>query len=217
MDYNSSREALIIPEYGRNVQNLIYLAKNIEDQEERQAFVERVARLMMQMTPQNKNLDDFKERTWNHLFRIADFELDVKAPEGVVTSREEADKKPEKVPYPTAEYRFRHYGHNVQKLIEKALAMEEGEIRDKFVQAIGSYMKLAYRTWNKDHYVSDEVILGDLESLSDGKLVLRDGLGLDSLTNSNPRKRKSSGRSGGKSSGRQHKGHKGNRKGGKRK
>ena len=37
---------------------------------------------------------------------------------------------------------------------------------------IASYMKLAYRTWNREHYVNDEIIKGDLEKLSEGALVL---------------------------------------------
>ena len=62
------------------------------------------------------------------------------------------------IPYPVSEARYRHYGHNVQVLIKKALEMEPGEKQDGFVRTIGSYMKLAYRTWNKEHFVSDDVI-----------------------------------------------------------
>ncbi|MBR9921831.1 MAG: DUF4290 domain-containing protein [Bacteroidetes bacterium] len=214
MDYNSQRELLVIPEYGRNVQNLIAHAKTIENKEERQAFVEEIVQLMMQMNPQNKNMDDFRERVWNHLLRIANFELEVDPPEGVVTTPEEARKSPDQVPYPAAEYRFRHYGHNVQQLIDKAISMEEGPKRDEFVSVIGSYMKLAYRTWNREHYVSDEVILGDLESLSGGKLKLADDLSIDNLTQPT-RKRKRNSVSNKSNHKRGHKGHR--HKGGKRK
>ncbi len=182
MEYNSSRENLAIPEYGRHVQNLVNYAKTIEDPEYRQALVERILDLMMQMHPQNKIMDDYKEKLWKHLFRIANYELDVKVPGGHAPTKEEAEKKPEKIPYPASEARYRHYGNNVQRLIKKALEMEEGPVRDGFVATIGSYMKLAYRTWNKEHYVSDEVIKNDLETLSGGKLTMDDDASIENLS-----------------------------------
>ncbi len=207
MEYNSSRENLAIPEYGRHVQNLVNYAKTVEDPEYRQALVERILDLMMQMHPQNKIMDDYKEKLWKHLFRIANYELDVEVPGGHKPTREEADKKPDMIPYPSSEARYRHYGSNVQRLIKKALEMEEGPVRDGFVATIGSYMKLAYRTWNKEHYVSDEVIKNDLQTLSGGQLSMDDDASIDNLTSSNnnrgdrdrgPRRKKSSSQSNGR-------------------
>jgi|APTNR8051073442_1049403.scaffolds.fasta_scaffold01292_12 hypothetical protein len=196
MEYNSRREELIIPEYGRNIQNLIRYAKTIEDRRHRQAYVEKIINLMMQMHPQNRNADDYRERLWKHLFHIANYELDVTPPGGIVPRPEDAKKKPERVPYPRSEARFRHYGNHVQRLIEKALAMEKGAKREGLVSVIGSYMKLAYRTWNKEHYVSDEVIKTDLLSLSGEQLVLHDDASIDGLANSNRRRNPEQNRSG---------------------
>jgi len=189
MEYNSQKEILVIPEYGRNVQMLIQHAKTIEDPKYRQAFVEEIVKLMHQMNPQNKSIDDYREKLWNHMFRIANFEIDVVAPNGLTPSREDTIKRPERIGYLRPDSRYRHYGNNVHKLIQKALEMEEGPKRDGFVQVIGNYMKLAYRTWNKEHYVSDEVIKQDLESLTKGALVLDENKALDALTSAN-RKRK---------------------------
>jgi hypothetical protein len=85
-------------------------------------------------------------------------------------------KKPEKVEVPHQELRFRHYGSGVQKLIRKALEMEPGPKRDGLVSVIASYMKLAYRTWNKEHFVSDDVIKADLEIISGGRLAIPDSI-----------------------------------------
>ncbi|MCB9266617.1 MAG: DUF4290 domain-containing protein, partial [Lewinellaceae bacterium] len=182
MEYNSAREDLIIPEYGRNVQKLINHAKTIEDPAFRQKFVEAVVDLMQQMHPQSRNIDDYRDRLWKHVFRIAKYELDVTPPSGQKPRPEDSRKRPEKVDYPVMEAKFRHYGHNVQQLIKKALSMPEGPKRDGFVAVIGSYMKLAYRTWNKEHYVSDDIIKGDLESLSNGQLSLDDNASIDHLS-----------------------------------
>ena len=189
MEYNSQREELIFPEYGRNIQKLINHAKTMENDELRQHLIENIVDLMQQMNPQSRNLDDYRDKLWKHAFRIADFELKgVIPPNGKIPTREEAFKKPEPIRYPQSEPKFRHYGSNVQRLIKKAISMEEGPKRDGFVRVIGSYMKLAYRTWNKEHYVSDDVIKNELEALSNGLLTLNEDTSLDQLTQSNRRR-----------------------------
>lgn len=190
MTYNSAKENLTIPEYGRHVQMLVDHAKTIEDPEYRQRFANRIIRLMMQMQPQNRNMDDYREKLWKHLFRIANYELDVTPPEGIERpTPDQAYKKPESIPYPEAEVRARHYGHNVQKLIKKAIAMEEGPKRDGFIASIAAYMKLAYKTWNREHYVSDDVIKSDLVKLSGGVLSIPDNQSLENLGGNSSRRR----------------------------
>ena len=198
MKYNTAKDELVIPEYGRHIQNLIKYCKKIENKDERQALAERIVDLMMQMHPQNRNMDDYRDKLWKHFFRIANYDIDVDTPTGVRPSREDDQKRPERIAYPVVEAKFRHYGHNVQQLIKKALEMEEGPIRDGFVAVIGSYMKLAYKTWNKEYYVSDDVIKTDLESLSNGQLTLDENAAIDSLSGS--RRRKSSNGKGSSSS-----------------
>ncbi|WP_246141533.1 DUF4290 domain-containing protein [Phaeodactylibacter luteus] len=185
MEYNSNRENLIIPEYGRNVQKMIAYAKELESREMRQAVIEKIIDMMQMMHPQSRSIEDYRERLWKHVFRIADYDLDVDYPYGDPPTEDEKRKKPDQVPYPVMEARYRHYGHNVQVLIKKAREMEEGPKREGFVSTIGSYMKLAYRTWNKEHYVSDEVIKGDLESLSGGELSMSENESIENLTNNN--------------------------------
>ncbi len=194
MEYNSKLEELLIPEYGRHIQNMIHYAKAIPEREKRQQFIEKIIRLMMQMHPQNRSMDDYRDKMWKHVFYIAGYDLDVTPPNGEIPTPEDKRKKPERVSYPEIEAKFRHYGHNVQKLVAKALAMEEGAKKDGFVQVIGSYMKLAYRTWNKEHYVSDALILEDLESLSQGKLKMIQDASLDNLTRANTKRTSSGGR-----------------------
>ena len=182
MVYNSSRDALIMPEYGRNIQKLIRHGRTIESDEERQAFASKVVDLMMQLYPQNRNIEDYKIKLWNDIFQIADYDIDVTPPDGIIPKRSDHIRIPEQVNYPKSEAKFRHYGFNVQKLINKAMEMEDTPKRAGFVNVIGAYMKLAYKTWNKDHYVSDNVIKSDLEALSDGKLVIDENIAIENLS-----------------------------------
>lgn len=211
MEYNSNREHLIIPEYGRNVQKMIHYAKALEDKAERQAHIEKIIDMMQMMHPQSRSIEDYRERLWKHVYRIAEYDLDVDYPYGEPPTEEEHLKRPEQVPYPVWEARYRHYGHNVQELIKKAKEMPEGPKRDGFVATIGSYMKLAYRTWNKEHYVSDEVIKSDLKGLSKGELTMDEDENIENLAkgssnnnnnnNNNNRRRSNNKRPGGGRSG----------------
>lgn len=190
MEYNSQKEILIMPEYGRNIQLMVQHAKTIEDPEYRQAFCERLIDLMYQMNPQNKNVEDYRVKLWRHIFQIAEFDLDVQTPFAEQPTPETARKKPDIVGYPHSDTRFRHYGHNVQKMIERALSMEDGPVKDGFVNVIGSYMKLAYKTWLREHYVSDDLIKEDLSLLSGGKLSVEKTMSLDTLANPQRRRNK---------------------------
>lgn len=197
MEYNSNRDHLIIPEYGRNVQKMIHYAKKLEDRAERQVYIDKIIDMMQMMHPQSRSIEDYRERLWKHVYRIAEYELDVDYPYGDPPTEEEGRKRPDQVPYPVSEARYRHYGHNVQELIKRAKEMPEGPKRDGFVSTIGSYMKLAYRTWNKEHYVSDDVIKSDLKGLSKGDLTIDEDENIENLAkgssshpnNSNNRRR----------------------------
>ena len=192
MEYNSQKENLEIPEYGRNIQMLIKHLLTIEDPEYRQAFAEQIIELMLQMSPSNRNFEEQRLKLWHDIYRITDYKVDVMPPNGERPLPENRFKKPERVNYPENTATYRHYGHNVQKLIRKALAMEEGPKRDGFIAVIGSYMKLAYKTWIKEHYVSDDIIKSDLEKLAGGKLILPDGVFLDNLVPAKRTKKRTS-------------------------
>ncbi|MGE5356237.1 MAG: DUF4290 domain-containing protein [Deltaproteobacteria bacterium] len=181
MEYNAEKEKLIIPEYGRNIQNLITHAKKIEDQKEQQIFVEEIVELIKRMKIGSKVSPEYKEKIWMHVYKIANYELKAIPPNGIIPEPKPADFKPEKLSYPTTEKHFRHYGHFIHSLIDKAIEMEPGLKKDQFVALIGAYMKLAYKTWNPDHYVNDKIIIQELHDMSDKKLNFPEGYNIDML------------------------------------
>lgn len=184
MEYNTQKEGLIISEYGRNIQNLVKECKKIEDKEERQKTANAIASLMIQMHPQHKNLMEYRDKIWKHLFRIAEYDLDVDTPSGEVPSMEADRLKPEQIAYHVRNDTFRHYGSYLKAMINKAIAMEDEEKKAAFAKVIGSFMKMAYRNWNKEDYVSDEIIKNDIKTISDGKLIIPDETSLDGLLQS---------------------------------
>lgn len=180
-NYNSAEDELIIREYGRNMQKLIRHAKTIEDVEYRQAYVEDIIDLMQEMHPQSRNVADSRAKLWQHIFRIAEYDLEVKTPEGVEPKPEDAFKKPDQLEYPVGEPRYRHYGYNVQRLVKSASEMEDEEKKEGFAQVIGAYMKMAHKNWSRDYNVTNEQIKKDILKMSDQGLELDEKADIDYL------------------------------------
>lgn len=171
--YNTTQDELIISEYGRTVQDLLRNANSIADDEERQRYVERVIKLMLQMQPSIKSQENYEERLWHHAFAIAGEPLNVKLPEGIEPKPEAEDVALEALPYPSNERsRMRHYGQNVQTLIAKGKGMEDGPERDLVTYTAAYYMKIALASWNQGKHVNEEMIRKDLYEMSDRTLVL---------------------------------------------
>lgn len=174
MLYNSQMDNLVISEYGRNIQNMILAIKDMDDVLKRQEYAEAIVDLMHQMHPTDKNNPDSKVKLWHHLFKIAGFDINVVPPDGIIPTPDNTRIQMAAVEYPKTLRKYRHYGKNVQVLVEKAVQMEDGEKKEEFVMIIAAYMKLAYRTWNREHFVSDEVIKQDLLAMSEGTIQIAD-------------------------------------------
>lgn len=185
--YNTSQVELIMPEYGRNIQDLILYCKEIADPIYRQRFADNVIDLMHIITPYNKNMDEHRTKLWHHFFRIAGYDIDVMPTSGIRPTPDDDRMNPEKVEYPKGTDKFRHYGNYVNQMIQKAMELEPGPKRDAYAQLIGSYMKMAFKNWNKEHYVSDDLIKSDLKRMSQGALSLEEDVQFHALIDSGPR------------------------------
>ena len=188
MEYNSERETMVISQYGRNVHKLINLAMTIEDREQRTAFTKVIVNIMGQMNPSIKDAGDYKHKLWDHLHYIADFKLDVDAPFPKPESRFQ-DIKPEPLEYKSNIIRYKTYGSNIAKIIEKATNYEEGPEKDALVYAIANHLKKSYLNWNRES-VDDQQIIDHLKSLSNGKLELKEDRKLSSTNEILARNRK---------------------------
>ena len=188
MNYNTSREKLVIREYGRNIQSLIRYAITVEDRNKRNKLAEHIIEMMSQLNPQMRSIDEYKRKLWDHLFLISDFKLDVDAPYPMPSPEEMEHTQVMRMEYPRDEIRFKHYGKNVETMVEKALEMEDKEKQQDFAEVIANYMKMVYNIWNSDN-INDEIIKNDLDTLSKGKLSLKDSSNLDTLRHSNRKKR----------------------------
>lgn len=168
MEYNTTRNHLIMKEYGRHIQKMIEYLLTIQDKEERQRNAYAVIELMGFLNPHLKNVEDFRHKLWDHLFLISDFTLDVESPYPIPT-RETLKAKPEVLGYPKRYPQFRHLGKNIEVVIDKALKEENPEKKQGFANAVAYYMKLTYSNWHKE-LVHDDNIQSELSSITNGEL-----------------------------------------------
>lgn len=170
LEYNTQKEKLVLPEYGRNVQQMVDYCLTIENRDERNRCASAIVAIMSNLLAAQAGVDDFNKMLWNQLAIMSDFRLDIDYPCEVIKP-ENLHSKPEKIPYKLTPIRFRHYGKIVENLIDIAQDMPEGEERTQLSLLIANQMKKLMVQSNIDG-VDDEKIFKDLALYSRGKIVL---------------------------------------------
>lgn len=168
MDYNSNRKKLVLPEYGRHIQQMVDHALSIEDREERMHCARSVINIMGTMFPHLRDVSDFKHKLWDHLAIMAEFKLDIDYPYDV-PQPSSFNQPPLRVPYQNKRIRYMQYGRIVEELIEKAISHENETEKKQLIQLIVSHMKKSLMAFNRDN-ATDERVFDDLKTLSGGRL-----------------------------------------------
>ncbi|MFL0682138.1 MAG: DUF4290 domain-containing protein [Algoriphagus aquaeductus] len=163
---DSEKQQLILKEYGKNIQQLVNHITGIEDREKRTQSAYTVIEIIKQLFPAMKQEND--QKLWDDIYIMSDFKLDVDGP-FPMPEKELLGKKPLPVGYPKGEVKFKHYGRNIEKLIEKAIEIENDEEQENAIIYIGQLMRSFHSTWNRDNF-DDGIILDDIKTLSKGRL-----------------------------------------------
>ncbi|RZN80586.1 MAG: DUF4290 domain-containing protein [Winogradskyella sp.] len=171
LEYNTEREHLIIPEYGRHLQKMINHAKSRETKEERNKLAKAIISVMGNLQPHLRDVPDFQHKLWDQLFIMADFDIDVDSPYDE-PEREVIHARPEPLKYPQNFPKYRFYGNNIKTMIDVAITWEDGEMKEALTYTIANHMKKCFLNWNKDT-VEDAVIYDHLFELSNGALNLK--------------------------------------------
>lgn len=180
MEYNTQREFMILPEYGRNVQNMIAHAMKIEDRIERNRAANAIIEVMGQLNPHLRDVDDFKHKLWTHLFVMSGFELDVDSPYEK-PNKEVLNEKPSLMTYPKSKIKYGHYGKYTENIIKEIAQEKDPQIREYLTNTMANFMKKQFLAYNNDA-VENNVIAQQLSDLSGGQLVLENP---DSLMQTN--------------------------------
>ncbi len=170
LTYNTQLRPLVLPEYGRNIQSMVDHCVTIEDREERTRCAYSIIAAMAQLFPELKSGGEYNHKLWDHLMIMSDFQLDIDFPCEVIT-KENLFTLPDKVEYSAGNLRLRHYGSNIQRMIERACEMPEGEERNELVVLIAYQMKKLMLGFNREG-ADDAKVFNDLAMMSQGQLRL---------------------------------------------
>ena len=167
MEYNTTREKLVLREYGRNFHKLIEHVKKIKEKEKRTDLSKLIVKLMNMAHPELKNQNEIDQKLWDDLHIMSNFELDVNSPYPIP----EVDnlKGIERLEYPKNVIRFRHYGKKIELLIEEACKIKDSKEKESAIIHIGKIMKSFFGMWNKET-IDNKVIIDNIKELSNGKL-----------------------------------------------
>ena len=170
MQYNTQREHLVMPEYGRGIQNMVDVAVSIPERESRQRCAETIIAIMARIQQGQDQQPDFEQKLWNHLARMSHYKLDIDYPVEIVPE-EQAFAHAAPLHYPMKHIRRKHYGYQVENALKYAMQLPEGEERDALVGMIANQMKQNLYNWNRDS-MDDNLVAQDLARYTDGQIRL---------------------------------------------
>ena len=168
LDYNTGRERLAMPEYGRNVLKMVEQLREIPDRDKRSSQARAVIKTMEILNPSVRGFENWEHKLWDHLYMIAGFDLDIDSPYPCPV-KEEFETAPVPLPMKGTRIRATHYGRNIEKIIDLLCEEPDGEVKTAMIRSLAIYMRQQYLIWNKDS-VADETIFADIEKLSDYRL-----------------------------------------------
>ena len=178
--YNTEREKLNMPEYGRNVQKMVEYLKGIEDRDKRNEQARAVVKVMEILNPQVYLQENYEQKLWDHLQIISNFELDIDSPYPK-PSKERLNERPEVIPIKQKPIKATHYGRNIESIIDLIAEHEDGDVKTAMIRSLAIYMRQQYLIWNKDS-VADQTIFQDIEKLSDYRIKVPEGLQLSRIS-----------------------------------
>jgi hypothetical protein len=180
LDYNTSRERLAMPEYGRNVLKMVDQLREIPDRAKRTEQAYAIVKVMELLNPQVHTQDNYAHKLWDHLYMIAGYDLDVDSPWPCPVA-EEFTTDPVPIPMKGSKIKAFHYGRNIESIINLICEQPEGEVKTELIRSLAIYMRQQYLIWNKDS-VADETIFADIEKLSDGRIKVPEGISLSKIS-----------------------------------
>ena len=170
LDYNTQRERLILPEYGREVQSMVDHAVGIADRDRRQQCANAIIAIMKRMFPHSTDSVDNERKLWDHLALMSDFKLDIDYPYDVEQAQT-IHAKPEPMSYPMRQIPVRHYGNMMFELFGRLKTMPAGKERDELIRLVANQMKRDLTLWGHGSS-DDEKVASDLAEYTDGKVQL---------------------------------------------
>ena len=170
LDYNTQRQSLLLPEYGREIQKMVDYAISLPDRDERLRCAKTIVKMMETRVPQIRENTGYQQTLWDHLFLMSNKALDIDWPYDV-SQAEHIHAKPEPMARPANSIHLRHYGRLVEELWDRLKQMPEGAERDQLASYTANQMKRDLVLWGHGS-IDDEKVVSDLAEYTDGVIQL---------------------------------------------
>ena len=170
LDYNTQRQSLLMPEYGREIQKMVDYAISLPDRNERLRCAKTIVKMMETRVPQICENAGYQQTLWDHLYLMSNKALDIDWPYDV-SNAEHIHEKPQTMARPANSIRLRHYGRLVEELWEKLKELPDGAERDQLSLYTANQMKRDLVLWGHGS-IDDEKVVSDLAEYTDGKIQL---------------------------------------------
>ena len=172
LDYNTQRQPLVMPEYGREIQKMVDYAVTLPTKAERQRCAETIVRQMETRIPQIRENANYKQTLWDHLYLMSRKQLDIDWPYDMNEAERILSKpQPMKPNKGDGQPHLRHYGRLIEELFDRLKEMPEGEERDELARLTANQMKRDLITWGHGS-MDDEKVADDLARFTDGRIQL---------------------------------------------
>ena len=157
IEYNTQRKPLVLPAYGRYVQQMVDYLLTIDNREKRTRQARLVLRVMATITSHLRNVKDYEQKLWNHLYIMSGYRLDVDSGYPNV--------------YPERTKNLDFYGANIPRMVDALAAHCPADQLEARGIALARQLKRIHIEWREEN-VSDDEILQDLARMSHGKIKL---------------------------------------------
>ena len=170
LDYNTQRERLVLPEYGREVQQMVDYCVSLKSRAERQRCANTIIAVMERMMPHTYENKDYRQKLWDHLALMSGFQLDIDYPCDIPEAQKML-QKPAPMRYPMKRIPVRHYGNMMFEVCELLKNLPNGAERTELTRLAANQMKRDLVLWGHGSS-DDEKVASDLADYTDGKIQL---------------------------------------------
>ncbi len=170
LDYNTQRESLLMPEYGREIQKMVDHAVTLPTKEERLRCARTIIKQMLGKVPQIRENADYEQTLWDHLYLMSHKQLDIDWPFDV-SEAEKIHAKPQPMKLPQSQIHLRHYGRLVEEMMEKLKTMPASHGRDELIRLTANQMKRDLAQWGHGS-IDDEKVIDDIARMTDGAVQI---------------------------------------------
>lgn len=169
MEYNTTQEKLILPAYGRTIQNMVSYALTITDRATRQRCAETIIGIMAKFNTQPKDKEEKLKMLWDHLAVISNYQLDVDSPYPITITTAEEREQPH-LDYPHRPARYRHYGTTLEQMVRSLADIEDPQQQYDTTLLLLAQMAKCLWQWNRN-VLTPQKLIDDLQELSEGKIA----------------------------------------------